>query len=144
MREDLGARVLTEESHILEIGGKKLLVGGVSDFDAYRKHQTHRHSPAKAVEGHEADFKLLLAHQPRSVEEAQKAGFQYMVNGHTHGGQFFPFNIVIRMIFPYVHGNYVHQGMPLYVSPGTGFWGPINRAGVTPEVTLHVLKKGPA
>jgi hypothetical protein len=58
------------------------------------------------------------------------------MSGHTHGGQYFPFNYFIQMEHPFVKGLYQYQKTQLYVSQGTGYWGPPLRIGTFPEITL--------
>ncbi|HEY8209476.1 MAG TPA: metallophosphoesterase [Myxococcaceae bacterium] len=83
---------------------------------------------------------VLLAHQPRGFEKAAELGVGLQLSGHTHGGQMFPFNFVVGMTTPYVAGFYRHQGAQLYVSRGTGFWGPPFRVGAPPEIVKVVLQ----
>jgi predicted MPP superfamily phosphohydrolase len=89
------------------------------------------------------DFKLLLAHQPRSAPAAAKAGFDLVLSGHTHGGQFFPWTEVIHLVEPYVVGWYRLGATRLYVSRGTGTWGPPLRLGAPTEITLLTLSAVP-
>ena len=62
-----------------------------------------------------------------------------MLCGHTHNGQIVPFNFIVKRVFPRIHGSYDVDGMHLYVSPGTGTWGPILRLGSRSEVTMITL-----
>ncbi|MGP8023189.1 MAG: metallophosphoesterase [Methanobacterium sp.] len=84
---------------------------------------------------------ILLNHLPREFKTAQKAGIQLQLSGHTHNGQFFPINYIVKMIFPYIKGLYEYQGAKLYVSQGTGTWGPPMRLGSRCEITLIKIKK---
>lgn len=84
---------------------------------------------------------ILINHLPREFEAAQKAGIQLQLSGHTHNGQFFPINYIVKMIFPYIKGLYEYHGAKLYVSQGTGTWGPPMRLGSRCEITLIKLKK---
>ena len=88
-----------------------------------------------------SDFKLLLAHQPRSVKEIPKGRFDLMLAGHTHGGQFFPFTILVHLAQPLVAGLYRRKDMCVYVNRGTAHWGPPIRLGSRQEVTLLTLKR---
>ena len=88
------------------------------------------------------DVKLLLAHQPRAVFDAASAGFDLQLSGHTHGGQFFPWNFIVGLTQPYLKGLHLHQNTWIYVSPGTGFWGPPLRLGTHSEITLIELTRG--
>lgn len=141
IHEVLGHNVLMNRGVVFDRGGKKFLLAGVNDINAGRRHDTHRSLPTEAG-AQDADFKMLLAHNPNSYETAHPAGFNLMISGHTHAGQFFPASLFVHAFYRYVKGNYDHHGMKIYVSPGTGLWGPVNRACVQPEVSLHILRRG--
>ncbi|MEQ8857106.1 MAG: metallophosphoesterase [Pseudomonadales bacterium] len=80
-------------------------------------------------------FRVLLYHRPDGAPDAARWGCHLMLCGHTHNGQIVPFNYLVRRIFPLIHGLYEVDGMRLYVSPGTGTWGPVLRLGSRCEVT---------
>lgn len=82
---------------------------------------------------------ILMYHSPEGTEEARKAGIKLQLAGHTHNGQIFPFNLVVRLFFKYTKGLYDFVGMYVYVSPGTGTWGPYMRLGSRNEITLLKL-----
>ena len=84
-------------------------------------------------------FRSLLAHQPKSAFAARAAGFDLQLSGHTHGGQYFPFNLLVRLFQPFVAGLHRLEEMWLYVSRGTGDWGPPLRLGAPSEITLIQL-----
>jgi uncharacterized protein len=84
---------------------------------------------------------ILLNHVPIGYEAAEKAGVNLQLSGHTHNGQIFPFTLFVRMAFSKINGLYKIGGMSLYVSPGTGTWGPPMRLGSRNEITLFNLKK---
>jgi len=83
---------------------------------------------------------ILLYHDPSLVEEARSAGADLYLCGHTHNGQIIPFNLFVRLMFRYLKGLYNHEGMHVYVSPGTGTWGPPMRLGSINEITVLNLK----
>lgn len=87
-------------------------------------------------------FGILLEHQPRRPEVPDRQNYDLMLCGHTHGGQIFPFNLLVRLEYPWKTGSPIAfpGGLTLYVSPGTGFWGPPFRLLARPEVTLLVLR----
>jgi hypothetical protein len=85
---------------------------------------------------------VLLAHQPRSIFQAAEAGYHVQISGHTHGGQFFPWNFLAHIAQPYVADLHRHQGTWIYVSRGTGYWGPPLRLGAPSEITLIRLVRG--
>jgi predicted MPP superfamily phosphohydrolase len=80
--------------------------------------------------------RVLLYHRPDGVRDAAAWGFHLMLCGHTHNGQIVPFNYVVRRVFPRIQGLYRVDGLHLYVSPGTGTWGPVLRLGSRCEVTV--------
>ncbi len=86
---------------------------------------------------------VLLAHQPRGIGDAVRAGVELQLSGHTHGGQIVPFNLVVAAAYPYVKGLHTHvegdRSGQIFVSKGTGFWGPPMRLGVPPEISKIVL-----
>ncbi len=84
---------------------------------------------------------LLMYHVPTEIEAANEAGINLQLSGHTHKGQMFPFNFLGRLFFRYFNGLYNYNGTQLYVSPGTGTWGPPMRSGSKSEITLINLKK---
>ena len=83
---------------------------------------------------------ILLYHLPDDFDVASKAGVDLQLSGHTHHGQFFPFNFLVKLRFPYLGGFYHNGTSCLYVSPGTGTWGPPMRWGSRCEITLLHLK----
>ncbi|AEG19074.1 metallophosphoesterase [Methanobacterium paludis] len=89
---------------------------------------------------------VLLYHLPRGLKTANEAGVDLQLSGHTHKGQMFPFNFLVKLMFPYVKGIYEYNGAQLktylYVSPGTGTWGPPMRLGSKCEITLINLRSG--
>lgn len=85
-------------------------------------------------------YTILMHHSPVGLEEASNEGIDLMLSGHTHHGQLFPFNFLIRLAWKRSRGLYKHGNSFLYVSPGTGTWGPSLRFGSFNEVTLFILK----
>jgi hypothetical protein len=85
---------------------------------------------------------VLLAHQPRAIHEAARLGAGLVLAGHTHGGQIWPMHHLARLQQPYVWGLHRHPGSDtqIYVSAGTGFWGPPMRLGSTAEITRVHLR----
>jgi hypothetical protein len=139
---------------LIQRGAGRLLVAGVPN-PSDGMHGTPpgtkriagiRSDPAEALRGAPpADFKLLLAHQPSSADSAQRAGFDLMLSGHTHGGQFFPWNHVARLAYRFVQGLGRLDQMQIYVSRGVGVYVAPVRLGIPPELTLLVLQRaGPS
>ncbi|HSV51437.1 MAG TPA: metallophosphoesterase [Burkholderiaceae bacterium] len=137
----LGVHVLLNQHVVLQHGDARgsapLVVAGVADFGAHHFDPTHRSDPARALAGAPADarVRMLLAHQPRSAPAAARAGFQLQLSGHTHGGQFFPWNFFVRLQQPFTAGLHRLQDLWVYTSRGTGYWGPPKRFGAPSEIT---------
>jgi predicted MPP superfamily phosphohydrolase len=140
----LGLTVLMNEHVVRERNGARLMIAGVSDFTAHHFHESHRSDPHAAASGAPGDVRVrvLLAHQPRSAHEAAAAGYDLQLSGHTHGGQFFPWNLFVPLQQPFVAGLNRVRDLWVYTSRGTGYWGPPKRFGAPSEITL--LKLVPA
>ena len=117
-----------------------LYLAGVHDISAENFDPSIKSNPVEA-RGSGVGYKILLAHQPKSCFQAEQQGFDLMLSGHTHNGQFFPFNLVVGFFNPYSRGLNQHGNMKVYVNQGTGFWGPPLRLGVKSEISLLILKK---
>ena len=138
----LGITVLENEHQLVEHEGARLLVAGVTDLKAGGFDPEKPCDPARCLEGAPAaDLKLLLAHQPVTAFDAKGLGYHLQLSGHTHGGQFFPWNLAIHLAQPLVAGLYDVAGMKVYVNRGTGYWGPPMRLGPPSEITLLTLRK---
>jgi predicted MPP superfamily phosphohydrolase len=114
-----------------------LVLAGVADFSAHHFDPAHRSDPALALQGAPATalVRVLLAHQPRSAAAAAQAGFDLQLSGHTHGGQFWPWNLLVPLQQPFTAGlNKLHK-LWVYTSRGTGYWGPPKRFGAPSEIT---------
>ncbi len=141
----IGLTVLENEHVVLEHEGASLTVAGVTDFTAHHFDPEKRSDPAAAVAGApEGVPRVLLAHQPRSAPAAQEAGFDLQLSGHTHGGQFWPWMYFVPLQQPYVHGLHRLGRLAIYVSRGTGYWGPPKRFGAPSEITRLRLVPGTA
>jgi len=141
--QSLGFTVLHNSHRLIVHNGRKILLGGVTDYKAGQFYPSHRSDPHTALQGAPpADLKILLAHQPKNIFAAAKAGFDLQISGHTHGGQFFPWNFMIHFFQPYVAGLHQHENTQIYISRGTGYWGPPVRLGSPSEITLLRLVSG--
>jgi predicted MPP superfamily phosphohydrolase len=137
----IGARTLLNEHVVLEKGQDKMVLAGVTDYSAGHMVHDHHSDPKKALEGAPENLvKILLAHQPASYKAASAAGSDLQLSGHTHGGQFFPWSLVVALAQRYYKGLNRHENMWVYVNRGTAFWGPPLRFGIPSEITLLKLK----
>jgi len=139
----LGMRVLRNE---------RVAVGGEAGFDL------------AGVDDHRGDFRtsstedlgaaldgrdtgrpvILLAHDPSTFKRAQKMGIDLQISGHTHGGQIWPFHGLVRLINPWVQGLYCEGASQIWVSRGSGFWGPPMRLFAPSEISELVIRRGPS
>ena len=140
----LGFDVLINEVRHIDRGGGRLAVAGVTDFSAGEMVPGHESDPAGALAGSDgADVRILLAHQPRSIEAAADAGCHLQLSGHTHGGQFVPWKYAVRLQQPFIAGLHKVRGTWIYVHRGTGYWGPPLRLGAPSEIALITLSRAP-
>ncbi|WNG33511.1 metallophosphoesterase [Archangium violaceum] len=116
---------------------------GVDDWGAQRSGYPRERSYdlAAATAGRDSSrASVLLAHQPAGWrEQALKAGMGLQLSGHTHGGQFFPFNLAVAAIWEHDAGLFREGDSSIYVSRGTGFWGPPLRVAAPPEIVKVTL-----
>jgi predicted MPP superfamily phosphohydrolase len=137
----LGLKVLLNEHFIVHRDSATLAVAGVTDHSAGRFFADLACDPHAAIrgEGETADARLLLAHQPVTAPAGADAGYHLALHGHTHGGQWWPWNHFVRMQQPVVKGLHRFGSMWSYTSVGTGYWGPPKRH-FRSEITLLTLR----
>jgi len=133
----LGMRVLMNEHVVLSHEGSQVVLAGVADFGAHHFDPRQRSDPQRAIQDAPvgAGARILLAHQPRSAPAAAAAGFDLQLSGHTHGGQFWPWNHFVRLQQPFTAGLHRLNDLWVYISRGTGYWGPPKRLGAPSEIT---------
>lgn len=137
--ESHGLTFLKNEHRLIERGSAQLVIAGVTDPMG---RDTHKQDPKRALDGAPREaVKVLLSHRPQTAGAADKLGVDLQLSGHTHGGQFFPFNLVIKRFQPIVAGLHRVGGTWLYVNRGTGYWGPPSRLAVGGEVTVIELTR---
>ncbi len=129
----LGVRVLRNE-HV-QIGGEDGFdLAGIDDASAHG--DGHGSDLLKALHGRDPSRAcVLLAHQPRGIDLADRLGVDLQLSGHTHGGQMVPWNFLVRLQQPFVAGLHKLARAQIYVSRGTGYWGPPMRVGAPAEIT---------
>lgn len=138
---DAGVRVLRNERVTISRGDATFDLAGVDDHDGGRLASDHGADLGKALGGRDPDSEtVLLAHQPRIIKEAVANDVGLVLSGHTHGGQIWPFSYLVYLQQPYVKGLIVEGNTRLYLSSGTGFWGPPMRLGTTAEMALLTLR----
>jgi predicted MPP superfamily phosphohydrolase len=136
----LGIDVLLNQHRVILHNGANLVIAGVTDFTGEHFGVEHTSNPEQAIHGApDTAIKILLAHQPRSAILATQYGYSLQLSGHTHGGQFWPWNLFVRLQQPFTSGLHKVGDMWLYINRGTGYWGPPKRFGVPSEITLLKL-----
>jgi predicted MPP superfamily phosphohydrolase len=141
----LGYDVLLNEHRVVRKNGASIVLAGVTDPSGGQFLPSHASDPALALRGAPGGtVKILLAHQPRTILETGSLGVDLILSGHTHGGQFFPWNLVATLAQPYIEGLHLRDGTWIYVSKGTGYWGPPVRLGARSEITVVTLRAAAA
>jgi predicted MPP superfamily phosphohydrolase len=137
----LGIRVLRNERVELVRGGAAFDLAGIDDHVA-RDYAGHGADLPKALAGRDGSRALvLLAHQPRQVHVAAQHDVDLQISGHTHGGQLWPWHYIVKIQQGgLLAGRYTIGRTQLYVSRGTGYWGPPLRLGAPAEITRIVLR----
>ena len=127
----------------LEAHGVRVLRDAAVDADPFQfigiDDAEARDTVARGLAGLEpldGRYRVLLYHRPEGVEDAAAWGAQLMLSGHTHRGQIFPFEFLVKRVHKRLSGSHHVDGLHLYVSPGTGTWGPVLRTNGRCEVTL--------
>ncbi|MBN8610367.1 MAG: metallophosphoesterase [Deltaproteobacteria bacterium] len=135
--ETLGLDVLRNRHVVIEKNGQSIVLAGIDDA----------HSPrfggvsdlAAALRDRPPGPVVLLAHQPRGIDVASRAGVALQISGHTHGGQMQPFGALVRLEQPFLSGLHRVGDAQLWVSEGTGTWGPPLRIGTRSEISVIEL-----
>ena len=136
----LGIRVLRNERVRVERGGAGFDLVGVDDLFGGMV-PGHGMDLDRALAGRDPEVPaVLLAHQPTVVRQAAPRGVALQLSGHTHGGQIFPFNFLVSLVQPWMHGLHRVDYTTLYVHRGTGYWGPPIRVGAPGEVARIELQ----
>jgi len=138
----LGIRVLRNERVTIENKGSSFDLVGVDDRSAARSGVPgHGEDLDRALAGRDRErVAILLAHQPRTVLRAAERGIDLQLSGHTHGGQIWPFGLLVRLQQHFLSGLHRVGDTQLYVSRGTGYWGPPMRVAAPAEITQLVLR----
>jgi len=136
----LNIDVLDDEARMIERDGKRFNLVGLKDKIGER-FGFGRADIQKAFRQIDNRYKtIVLVHQPVMIEEFEKYNPALVLSGHTHGGQIFPFSYLVKMAQPYLSGLYRHsEDTMVYVSRGTGFWGPPVRVLAPSEISKLII-----
>ncbi len=116
------------------------VIAGVDDLSINRRRGGDGETVSKALSGRPSGATVFLSHSPLFADKAAMAGAELMLSGHTHGGQIWPFNYLVRLRYPLVEGRYDVDGMTVIVSRGTGTWGPRMRLWSPGEILRVTLR----
>jgi uncharacterized protein len=137
---EAGFRLLRDET--LSVDGILNLVGVDDPTGADFKVVPQMTERALLDQAQDGRYTILLKHQPL-IDNGSLGLFDLQLSGHTHGGQIFPFTLLVKLAFPKICGWYeLDDRSRLYVSRGTGTWGPPVRFLSPPEITLIRLRRG--
>jgi uncharacterized protein len=139
----LGWEPMHNRHLVIERDGAELILAGIDDPTGISSGLAgHGPNLAAALADTDPDTPvLLLAHQPKQVALAVKAGVDLQLSGHTHGGQIWPFHLLVRLDQKFLHGLSRHgDRTQLYTSRGAGFWGPPLRVFAPSEISLLTLR----
>ena len=137
--DELGMRVLRNERVEIVHRDGAIDLAGVNDREGARYGDPPDYAAALGDRDTTRPV-VLLAHQPVQVRRAAAYGVDLQLSGHTHGGQVYPFDLLVGLDQPVLSGLAEVDGTLVYVTDGAGFWGPPMRVGADPDVTLVVLR----
>lgn len=139
--QNAGVQLLEDESVLV---GNAFYLVGRQDPQRQEKLGQSRLSPAQLLAGLDAEKPVfVIDHQPRQLEELAAAGADLALSGHTHNGQMFPGNLLIRLAWKNPAGVLQVGDMTSCVTQGAGVWGPAMRVGTDSEVMLLHVRFAP-
>ena len=138
---EVGVTPLLNDSVIISDGTHSINLVGLNDIQSIR-FDTLLIDTDKAFRDVDASKPtILLSHQPKSIEFVKDEEYDIMLSGHTHGGQIFPFGFLVMLQQPYLAGLHaITTTKQIFVSRGTGYWGPPVRVFAPSEISLLTLK----
>jgi len=137
----LNIKALLNESIVIREGEKSFNLVGINDLQSIR-FGTMMIDTFKAFENVDKTVPtILLSHQPKSIDHVSKNDYDLMISGHTHGGQIFPFGFLVMMDQPFLAGLHdIDETRQIFVSRGTGYWGPPVRVFAPSEITHLTIR----
>jgi len=138
---EIGMTPLINDGLSLEHNGASIWIAGMDDPTA-----TAFQLPAPFIPEAPAQssVRILLSHQPYILKALAKTNYHLQLSGHTHNGQFFPWNHVVKKMYPIAQGLGRFADLWVYVSAGTGYWGPPIRLGTSAEIAQLILTNSPS
>ena len=135
--KELGIRPLLNERVLIDVAGGRFNLVGITDLVGERMGVLAHDLDAAFSEADQTLTSIVLAHQPKTINLLEQQRCDLMLSGHTHGGQIFPFGYLVIMDQPYLAGLHQHsEHTQIFVSRGTGFWGPPLRVLAPSEISL--------
>lgn len=129
----------------VKLPDNSVFIAGIPDSHTANNSAVWNVDFLKALKGSKpTDYRILLSHTPDFVDYLNKDSIDMQLSGHTHGGQLFPFQALVKYANKYLAGLYEVNGIKLYVSRGAGYWGPAMRLFAPSEITLIDLKSMPS
>jgi len=138
LMEDAGFQILRNRWAEVTPG---LILAGVDDLTAIRRSGKESDIVSKTLADRPPATTIFLTHTPWQYETAARAGIKLMLSGHTHEGQIWPFNYLVKHYYPLLGGRYEIDNMPVIVCRGTGTWGPRMRLWRPSEILRITLMK---
>lgn len=149
LSEDLSWHVLENTTEAIKFNDLKINIVGIEDkmslanISLHKRQDKRFEEALKTMKNKESSLNIVLAHRPKDASfMASEPWLDCQFSGHTHGGQLFPVNYLVKKDQKYVKGLYqLEHKQYLYVNQGTGFWGPPMRLGTECEITLITFKQ---
>lgn len=141
MRE-LGIKPLLNDHVVIGEGDKQFNLVGLNDLIGARTGLFPPDAEQAYAKVNQDRPCIVLAHQPKMITELDDYRCDLMLSGHTHGGQIFPFGLLVMTNQPYLFGLYEHTtDKQIFVSRGTGYWGPPLRVLAPSEISQIVISR---
>jgi len=136
--QDSGVELLDNRVVHLDINGAKLQLVGLSDRYSFMR-GVKRETKKLFASLYPELPTILLTHQPKDVRLIGESRVDLQLSGHTHGGQIYPFSLLVKLVQPYFSGLYRHNKTKLYVSNGIGYWGVQIRYKAPREISVLTI-----
>ena len=129
-----------KQTNIIDINDKKISIDNeLTLFGIDEKSLIQKVIESEGVDTHVYNIGLMHEPNKNQLKKANDLGIDLMLSGHTHSGQIFPLTLLVKLRYLFLHGLYKINKMHVYVSQGTGTWGPKMRLGSNNEITLITL-----
>ncbi len=141
--ESLGVLPLANKAIQIGSGDKSFNLVGINDLTGTRFGIRAPDVETAYLNADTTKPTIVLSHQPKALPLLAQYRCDLMLSGHTHGGQIFPFGLLVMLDQPYLSGLYRHNAeQQIFVSRGTGYWGPPLRVFAPSEISRIVITKG--